>query len=104
MYAIVETGGKQYKVSEGDILKVEKLVGEAGDKLALEKVLIVSDDEGNLNVGKPAVENAKVLVEVLEQGKSKKIIVYKYKKRKNQRKKQGHRQAFTKIRIEKIEA
>lgn len=104
MYAIVETGGKQYKVSEGDILKVEKLVGEAGDKLALEKVLVVSDDEGNLNVGKPAVENAKVLVEVLEQGKSKKIIVYKYKKRKNQRKKQGHRQAFTKIRIEKIEA
>lgn len=104
MYAIVETGGKQYKVSEGDILKVEKLVGEAGDKLALEKVLVVSDDEGNLNVGKPAVENAKVLVEVLEQGKSKKILVYKYKKRKNQRKKQGHRQAFTKIRIEKIEA
>lgn len=104
MYAIVETGGKQYKLSEGDIVKVEKLAGEAGQKVALERVLAVSTADGNLQVGTPLVENAKVIAEVLEQGKHKKITVFKYKRRKNMRKKQGHRQAYTKIRIEKIEA
>jgi len=104
MYAIVETGGKQYKLSEGDIVKVEKLAGEPGQKITLEKVLAVSTPEGNLQVGTPWVENAKVTAEILEQGKSKKIIVFKYKRRKNMRRKQGHRQAYTKIRIEKIEA
>ncbi len=102
MYAVIQTGGKQYKVNEGDILKVEKLAGEAGDKVTLDEVLILSDGNG-LKVGSPLVAGAKVTAEVIEQGRSKKIVVYKYKKRKNYRRKQGHRQAFTKIKVEKIE-
>jgi large subunit ribosomal protein L21 len=103
MYAVIETGGKQYKVSEGDVLKVEKLVAEPGEKLVLDQVLMLNDDNGNLKVGEPLVAGAKITAEVIEQGRHKKIIVFKYKKRKNYRKKQGHRQAFTKIKIEKIE-
>ena len=103
MYAIVQTGGKQYKVAEGDILKVEKLDGQAGAQVVLDQVLLVKDDDGNVKVGKPVVENARITAQVIEQGKGKKIIVYKYKRRKNERKKQGHRQAYTKIKIEKIE-
>lgn len=102
MYAVIQTGGKQYKVNEGDILKVEKLAGEAGDKVTLDEVLILSDGNA-LKVGSPLVAGAKVTAEVIEQGRSKKITVYKYKKRKNYRRKQGHRQAFTKIKVEKIE-
>lgn len=102
MYAVIQSGGKQYKVNEGDILKVEKLSGEAGDKLSLDQVLIISDGE-MLKVGSPLVAGAKVMVEVIEQGRGKKITVYKYKKRKNYRRKQGHRQAFTKIKVDKIE-
>lgn len=104
MYAVVETGGKQYKVTEGEIVKVEKLNAEAGDKVTLDQVLMVKDDNGAVKVGSPLLDGAKVVAEVIEQGRGKKIMVYKYKKRKNQRKKQGHRQAFTKIKIEKIEA
>jgi len=103
VYAIVQTGGKQYKVAEGDILKVEKLDGQAGAQVVLDQVLLVKDDDGNVKVGKPVVENARITAQVIEQGKGKKIIVYKYKRRKNERKKQGHRQAYTKIKIEKIE-
>ncbi|MDD2586551.1 MAG: 50S ribosomal protein L21 [Syntrophomonadaceae bacterium] len=103
MYAVIKTGGKQYKVSEGIILKVEKLKAEAGDKLVLDQVLLVNDENGNVKVGDPVVDGAKVTVEVLEQGRGKKIIVYKYKKRKNYRRKQGHRQSYTKIKVEKIE-
>jgi large subunit ribosomal protein L21 len=103
MYAVIQTGGKQYKVSEGDVLKVEKLVAEPGEKLVLDQVLMLNDDNGNLKVGEPLVAGAKITAEVIEQGRHKKIIVFKYKKRKNYRKKQGHRQAFTKIKIEKIE-
>ncbi|HPF20224.1 MAG TPA: 50S ribosomal protein L21 [Syntrophomonas sp.] len=102
MYAIIETGGKQYKVSEGLMIKVEKLSCEAGDKVTLDQVLMLSDDNGT-RIGNPLVEGAKVTAAVLEQGRGKKIIVYKYKKRKNERKKQGHRQAYTKLLIEKIE-
>ncbi len=101
MYAVVETGGKQYKVSEGDVLFVEKLEGEAGDSVELDKVLLVSDGS-DVKVGKPYVEGAKVSASIEEQGKSKKIIVYKFKAKKDYRKKQGHRQPFTKIKISKI--
>jgi len=102
MYAIIQTGGKQYKVAEGDILKVEKLAGEAGDKLTLDQVLMVKDENGT-RIGVPTVNGVQVIAEVIEQGRHKKIVVYKYKKRKNYRRKQGHRQSFTKIKIEKIQ-
>lgn len=101
MYAIVETGGKQYMVKEGDTLFVEKLEANEGDIVTLDRVLAVSKD-GSLNVGSPVVEGAKVEAKVLEQGKAKKIIVFKYKAKKDYRRKQGHRQPFTKVVIEKI--
>ncbi len=104
MYAVIKTGGKQFKVSEGDFLRVEKLDAEAGQTITFEEVLLVSDGNGNLKVGSPVVQNAKVEAQVIEQGKAKKIIVFKYKKRKNYRKKQGHRQPYTQIKITKIEA
>ena len=102
MYAIIETGGKQYKVAEGEMVKVEKLEAEAGDKITLDQVLMLKDDNGT-KIGDPLVSGAKVTAAVLEQGRSKKITVYKYKRRKNERKKQGHRQAYTRLLIEKIE-
>jgi len=102
MYAVIQTGGKQYKIAEGEILKVEKLEGGAGDKLTLDQVLMIKDESGT-RIGTPTVKDAKITVEVIEQGREKKITVYKYKKRKNYRRKQGHRQAFTKIKVEKIE-
>ncbi len=102
MYAIIKTGGKQYRVNEGLILKIEKIAGEKGDKVTLPEVLLVSGDDGVLKVGDPVVAGASVIAEICEQGKDKKIIVYKYKKRKNYRRKQGHRQPFTKIKIEQI--
>ncbi|NLW90693.1 MAG: 50S ribosomal protein L21 [Syntrophomonadaceae bacterium] len=102
MYAIIQTGGKQYKVSEGTVLKIEKLEIEAGQQITLDQVLMVGEENGGVKIGNPLVAGAKVEAVVLEQGKHKKIVVYKYKKRKNYRKKQGHRQPFTKIKIEKI--
>ncbi|NLJ98665.1 MAG: 50S ribosomal protein L21 [Tissierellia bacterium] len=101
MYAVIETGGKQYRVQEGDTVFVEKLDVEEGEKLDLSKVLLISKED-DLIVGKPYVENAKVEATVLEQGKAKKIIVFKYKAKKNYKRKQGHRQPYTKIKIEKI--
>lgn len=103
MYAVVETGGKQYRVSPGEVLKVEKLPVEVGEKFVLDQVLLIKDDNDSIKVGTPIIENARVTVAVVEQGRSKKVIVYKYKKRKNERKKQGHRQAFTRIKVETIE-
>lgn len=103
MYAVVLTGGKQYRVQEGDVVFVEKLDAEVDSTIELDKVLVVSKD-GNLVVGKPLVEGAKVVAKVLAQDKAKKIIVFKYKPKKDYRKKQGHRQPFTKLQIEKIEA
>ncbi|MGI6486662.1 MAG: 50S ribosomal protein L21 [Thermoanaerobacterales bacterium] len=102
MYAIIETGGKQYKVSEGDVLQVEKLQAEEGENVEIDKVLAISKD-GKLEVGKPLLDNAKVLATVLSHGKKDKIIVFKYKPKKNYRRKQGHRQPFTQLKIEKIE-
>jgi large subunit ribosomal protein L21 len=103
MYAIITSGGKQYKVSEGSILKVERLNAAVGDRLNIDQVLMVSGENG-VKVGNPLVANAKIEVEVLEQGKEKKIVVFKYKRRKNYRRKQGHRQPFTKLKVIKIEA
>lgn len=103
MYAIIETGGKQYKVSEGDVLFIEKLDLEAGETVDFTQVLAVSKGE-SLVVGSPLVAGAKVTAKVEKQGKDKKIIVYKYKAKKNYRRKQGHRQPYTKVIIEKIEA
>lgn len=101
MYAVIETGGKQYRVQEGDVVFIEKLDAKEGDVVNFDKVLVLSD-AGNINVGKPYVEGVKVEGMVIKQGKSKKIVVFKYKPKKNYRKKQGHRQPFTKVKIEKI--
>ncbi|GAA0240816.1 50S ribosomal protein L21 [Metaclostridioides mangenotii] len=103
MYAIVKTGGKQYKVSEGDVLFVEKLEASTGDTVTLDEVLACSKD-GELKLGAPVVEGASVQAKVVEQGKAKKVIVYKYKAKKDYRRKQGHRQAYTKLVVEKINA
>jgi large subunit ribosomal protein L21 len=102
MYAIVKTGGKQYKVAEGDVIFVEKLNVE-GDAVTFDEVLLVSKD-GKLVVGSPVVAGATVTGKVLKHGKAKKIIVYKYKAKKNYRRKQGHRQPYTQVQIEKINA
>ena len=101
MYAIIATGGKQYKVSEGDIIKVEKLNAEAGDTVTFDQVIAVSDD--TLKVGAD-VANATVAATVMEQGKGKKVIVYKYKRKTGYHKKNGHRQAYTQVKIDKINA
>ncbi|MCD5415040.1 MAG: 50S ribosomal protein L21 [Clostridiales bacterium] len=101
MYAVIETGGKQYRVQEGDVLNVERMHVQTDEMITIDKVLLVSKDD-EVNVGTPFVEGAKVEAKVLEQGKAKKIIVFKYKPKKDYRKKQGHRQPFTKIQIEKI--
>ncbi len=100
MYAIIRTGGKQYKVSEGDYLLVEKLDSEIGTEVSFD-VLMLSDGE-TVKVGKPLVTDASVKAEVIEHGKAKKVIVFKYKPKKNYRKKQGHRQPFTKIKITSV--
>ncbi len=99
MYAIIATGGKQYKVSEGDIITIEKLGLEAGEKVTFEDVLAVSND--SLKVGGD-VSNATVEASVVENGRGKKVVVYKYKRKTGYHKKKGHRQAFTKVKIEKI--
>jgi large subunit ribosomal protein L21 len=103
MYAVIKTGGKQYVVNEGDTLKVEKLDGEVGSSLEFDTVLAVGDG-GDIKVGSPTVEGAKVKAEILAHGKAKKIIVFKKKKRKGYAKKQGHRQLFTDIKIQEIKA
>lgn len=103
MYAIIETGGKQYRVQEGDVLFIEKLDVEAGDNVEFEQVLAVSNGT-ELTVGTPVVEGAKVSATVEKNGKAKKIIIYKYKAKKDYRKKQGHRQPYTKVVINKINA
>ena len=103
MYAVVQTGGKQYKVKTGDILRVEKISGEIGTPVTFDNVLIYSDDDNTI-IGTPTVENAAVRGHIIEQDKSKKIIVFKYKRRKRYRRKQGHRQLYTAVKIDQIEA
>ena len=102
MYAIIETGGKQMKVEEGQAIYIEKLDVEAGETVTFDKVLFVGGE--NVKVGSPVVAGATVKAKVEKQGRQKKIIVFKYKAKKNNRKKQGHRQPYTKVVIEKINA
>ena len=101
MFAVIETGGKQYKVSEGDVVFVEKLDVAEGDKITFDKVLAVSGESGFVS-GKPTVEGATVEASVVKNGKAKKIYVMTYKSKKNEKKKIGHRQPYTKVQIEKI--
>jgi large subunit ribosomal protein L21 len=103
MYAVIQTGGKQYRVSEGDVLNVEKLAAEAGENVVFDKVLTVVND-GDVMIGKPVVEGAKVTAKVVEHGKAEKIFVFKYKAKANYRKRQGHRQPYTQVEITSIEA
>jgi large subunit ribosomal protein L21 len=102
VYAIIQTGGKQYRVAPGDVLRVERLPGERGDAVQLDQVLLVTSDEGEVRVGQPLVANASVKGEILRQGKAKKVIVYKKRRRKGYRLKQGHRQLFTAVQIQEI--
>lgn len=101
MYAIIKTGGKQYRVEEGKVITIEKLDVEAGAEVAFDEVLLVSGD--SVKIGQPTVAGAKVTGKVLEQGKGAKIRIFKYKAKSNYRRRQGHRQPFTKVQIEKIE-
>ena len=103
MYAVIRTGGKQQTVSEGDILKVERLPGAVGGKIEFKDVLMVGTDK-EVKVGQPTLSNAMVVAEILEQGKAKKVIAFKMKRRKGFRKKIGHRQNFTSIRVKEIKA
>ena len=102
MYAIIATGGKQYKVAEGDIINVEKLGVEAGQTVTFDEVLVVNN--GSVQVGNPTVSGASVSATVIGDVKGKKVIVYKYKRKTGYHKKNGHRQAYTKVKIEKINA
>lgn len=101
--AIIQTGGKQYKVKEGQLLKIEKLAGEAGRKINFDKVLLLADSEGaQVTVGQPFVAGAKVEAEIVEQGRGDKILIIKYKSKTRYRRKRGHRQPFTKVKIGKL--
>ena len=102
MYAVIKTGGKQYKVSEGDEIIVEKLEVEEGGSVTFEEVLAVADGD-NIKIGQPLVSGAKVTGSVVKNGKGPKIRIFKYKHKTNYRRRQGHRQPFTKVKIEKIE-
>ena len=102
LYAIIEAGGKQYRVSEGDLIDVERRSGEVGQAVDFQEVLLVGDQE-TIHVGKPVLAGARVVGTIAEQGKAAKIIVFKMKRRKKYRKKQGHRQLFTRVRIDQIE-
>jgi large subunit ribosomal protein L21 len=102
MYAVIKTGGKQYRVSEGDRLRVEKLAGEIGSTVELGEVLMLGGDAPK--IGKPTVAGAKVVAEIVAQDRAKKIIVFKIRRRKNYRRKNGHRQPFTELRIKTIQA
>lgn len=101
MYAIIRTGGKQYKISQGDTIRVEKITGQAGDTVELKDVLLCADGE-NVLAGKPSLPNVKIMGEILGQGRAKKVIVFKMKRRKGYAKRQGHRQSFTTLKIKEI--
>ena len=103
MYAIIATGGKQYKVADGDVIRVEKLGVDAGQSVTFDQVLVVSND-AELKIGTPVVDGASVTATVVKEGKAKKVIVYKYKPKTGYHKKNGHRQLFTEVKIEKINA
>jgi large subunit ribosomal protein L21 len=103
MYAVIRTGGKQYRVASGQVIKIERLDGAVGDIVAFDQVLMIGDEaDGEPKIGAPLVEGARVTAEVLEQGKGAKVIVFKKKRRKNYRRKRGHRQLQTVLRIRDI--
>ena len=102
MYAVIETGGKQYKVNEGDTVFVEKLAAEDGAEVVFDKVLVAGEG-ADVKVGAPTVDGAKVTAKVVKSGKSKKITVFTYKPKKNEKRKMGHRQPYTKVQIDAIE-
>ena len=102
VFAVIETGGKQYRVNEGDIVFVEKLDANEGDKVVFDRVLVLSEGS-ETKIGAPVVDGAKVTANVVKNGKAKKIYVMTYKPKKNEKKKIGHRQPYTKVQIEKIE-
>jgi len=102
MYAVVKTGGKQYRVEQGQTIRVEKIEGDVGAAVTLDNVLMFSDGE-NVNIGQPNLENVTVSGHIVSQDKAKKVLVFKYKRRKRYRRKQGHRQAFTEIKIDSIQ-
>ena len=102
MYAVIASGGKQYRVREGDTLRVEKITGEVGQSVSFDRVLMLADED-NVQVGRPTVGNALVSGHIVEQGKARKVIVFKYKRRKRYRRKQGHRQLFTAVKIDSIQ-
>ena len=104
MYAVIKSGGKQHKVTEGEIIRVEKLDVETGSEIVFDQVMMVKTDDDAIKIGQPYLENASVTAEVIEQGKAKKIIVFKYKRKKNYQRKQGHRQRYTAIKIKAIAA
>jgi len=101
MYAVVNSGGKQYKVQEGEILRVEKISGDVGNPVTFDRVLMFSDGE-NVSIGQPLLDDVSVEGHIVEQGKAKKILVFKYKRRKRYRRKKGHRQEFTAVKIDTI--
>jgi large subunit ribosomal protein L21 len=103
MYAIVETGGKQYKIQPGEVLRVEKLPGDVGDPVAFDKVLMLGSDN-EVRVGSPLVDGARVTGRIVTQGKGRKIVIFKFKRRKRYRLKKGHRQLFTAVQIDAIDA
>ena len=102
MYAVIDAGGKQYKVKPGEILRIEKIDGQIGDTVSFDNILMFSDGK-NVRMGTPTLSDINVTANIIEQRKAKKIIVFKYKRRKRNRKKQGHRQQYTAVRIEAIE-
>ena len=103
MYAVMTSGGKQYKVEEGETLQVEKIPGDVGSSVTFDRVLMISDDD-TISIGQPVLDDASVEGHIVEQGKSKKIIVFKYKRRKRYRRKHGHRQQYTAVKIDRIKA
>ena len=102
MYAVIKTGGKQYRVAPGEEIRVEKLSGQVGDSISFEEVLLTSDGE-NVSVGKPFLDNAKVVARITGHGRGRKVVVFKYRKRKGYRKKRGHRQHYSLVKVENIE-
>jgi large subunit ribosomal protein L21 len=103
MYAVIETGGKQYRVAQGDTLYVEKLDGEVGDAVSFDRVLLVANGD-DVNIGRPLVDGAVVSGEIVGHGRDKKVIVFKFKRRKDYRRRNGHRQAFTAVKINALTA
>ena len=102
MYAVIKTGGKQYRIAQGDVVRVEKLAGQVGDKLTLGEVLFLGGN-GEVKIGAPTLPDVKITAEILEQGKAKKIIVFKKKRRKSYSRKRGHRQQLTTLKIVEIQ-